>query len=95
MEHWNFHNYIALPLEQYGKTYIGSLSRTADEIEAGEFIDVMLSILSIKFGGLKDIEDFVALCKNYVDVPASTIPKEKVIEIFEEFKMLVKSEIER
>lgn len=89
MEHWNFHGYIALPLEEYGKRYIGCSCRTADEIECGEFVDAMFSILSIKFGSLKDIPDFVYLCEDYANMPASKIPKEKSIEMFEEFKRLV------
>lgn len=89
MEDWNFHGYIALPLEEYGKAYIGSSCKTADEIECGEFIDVMLSILSIKFGSLKDIPDFVVLCEDYADMPVSKIPKEKTTEMFKEFKRLI------
>jgi len=88
MAHWNFHNYIALPLEEYGKNYIGSSCKTADEIECGEFVDAMLSILSVKFGSLKEIPAFVDLCRDYEDLPASKIPKEKAIELFDEFKRL-------
>lgn len=89
MDNWNFHGYIALPLEEYGKMYIGSSCKTADEIECGEFVEAMFSILSIKFGSLKDISDFVFLCEDYADMPASRIPKEKTTEMFEEFKRLV------
>lgn len=89
METWNFHGYIAVPLEEYGKMYIGSSCRTADEIECGEFVDSMFSILSIKFGSLNDIPDFIALCEDYVDLPASKVSKEKAIEMFKEFKRLV------
>ncbi len=89
MEHWNFHNYIALPLEVYGKTYIGNSCRTATEIECGDFVNAMFSILSIKFGDLKGIPDFVVLCADYADLPASKIPKEITIKLFEEFERLV------
>ena len=91
MVNWNFHGHIALPLEEYGKIYIGSSCRTADEIECGKFVDTMLSILSIKFGSLKDLSDFVFLCENYSDMPASNISKEKAIEIFDEFKRILKT----
>lgn len=91
MKNWNFHGYIAVPLEEYGKIYIGSSCRTADEIESGEFVDAMFSILSIKFGNLKEISDFVFLCEDYVDTPASQIPKNKTIEMFEEFKRIIKT----
>ena len=89
MQCWNFHGYIALPLEEYGKKHLGSSCRTADEIEGGDFVDAMLSILSVKFGDLKDIPDFIILCEEYVNLPASKIPKEKAIEIFKEFERLV------
>lgn len=91
MENWNFHGYIAVPLEEYGKTYIGSSCKTADEIECGEFVDAMFSILSIKFGSLKDIPNFVFLCEDYADMPASKIPQDKIIEMFEEFKRIIKT----
>lgn len=89
MEVWNFHGYIALPLEKYGRDYIGSSCKTATEIECGEFVNAMFSILTIKFGNLKSIPDFVFSCEDYADLPASKIPKEKAIEIFKEFKRLV------
>ena len=89
MENWNFHGYIALPLEEYGRVYFGGLRITADEIEGGDFVDAMLSILSVKFGDLKDIPDFIFLCEEYADLPGSKIPKEKAIEIFKEFERLV------
>ena len=89
MNNWNFHGYIALPLEEYGRVYFADSRITADEIECGRYVDAMFSMLSIKFGSLKDIPDFVWLCENYADIPASKIPKEKSIEIFEEFKRLI------
>lgn len=91
MEHWNFHNYIALPLEEYGKEFIGNSCKTADEIEGGEFVDAMFSVLLIKFGNLKAVSNFVALCENYTDMPASKIPTDIAKEIFEEFKKIVRS----
>lgn len=89
MNSWNFHNYIALPLEEHGKAYIGSSCKSADEIECGEFVNAMFAILSIKLGSLKEIPDFVDLCRCYEDLPASKIPKEKAIELFTEFERLV------
>lgn len=90
MKNWNFHGFIALPLEEYGKMYIGSSCKTADEIEYGEFVNAMFSILSIKFGDLKGIPNFVFLCEDYADLPASKIPKEKAIKMYEEFERLIK-----
>ena len=72
--------------------YIGRSCKIADEIDCGEFVDAMFSILSIKFGDLKGIPDFVFLCEDYADLPASKIPKEKAIKMFEEFERLVKQQ---
>ena len=90
MENWNFHGHIALPLEEYGKAYLGSSFKTANEIECGEFVNTMFAILQIKFESLSDIQTFVELCEEYVDIPASKITKEKSIEMFEEFKKIIK-----
>jgi len=89
LEDWNFHGYIALPLEEYGRVYLGDSRVTADEIECGGFVDAMFSLLLIKFGSLKDIPDFVCLCEDYAEIPASKIPKEKASEMFKEFKRLI------
>ena len=89
MQNWNFHGYIALPLEKYGNKYIGSSFNTADEIECGEFVNAMINILLIKLGSFKDIKDFISLCEDYTDLPAIKIPKEKAIEMFDKFKHLV------
>lgn len=89
LNNWNFHGYIALPLEEYGSVYFGDSRITADEIECGEFVDAMFSILSIKFGNLNSIPEFVSLCDDYAKKSASNIPKEKAIEIYDEFVRLV------
>lgn len=89
LDNWNFHGYIALPLEEFGRGYYGDSRITADEIECGKFVDAMFSMLSIKFGSLKDIPDFVRLCEDYADMPVSKIPKEKAIEMFKEFNRLI------
>lgn len=90
MSNWNFRGYVALPLEEYGKKYLGKSWRTADEIECGEFVDTMLTILFVKFDySLDDVSDFAVLSEEYKDLPASKIPKEIAIELFEEFQRLV------
>lgn len=38
-EQWNFHNYVAIPLENYSRKYIGNNHTTADDIDTGEFVD--------------------------------------------------------
>ena len=48
MNTWNFHGYIAVPLEAYGRRIIGQTFHTADETERTEFVNAMFQILSIK-----------------------------------------------
>ena len=88
-ENWNFHGHIALPLEEYGRIFVGNSFRTADEIERGEFVGTMLAILLNKFGTLDGLQDFLGLCSDYMDLPATEIPEGNAKEIFNEFKRLV------
>ena len=89
MSNWNFHGYVALPLEKYGRRYMGNAFEKADAIANGDFVNAMFSILSIKFGTLKELPDFVSLCKEYIDLPESKIPQEIAVEMFDEFKRLI------
>lgn len=90
MKNWNFHGYIAVPLETYSKKYIGTQGRTADKIELGEFVLTMLLTLQAKFGSLDDFKDFIFMCEDYVDLPANQIPQDKAQKIFDEFTRLIK-----
>lgn len=89
-EVWNFHGYIALPLETTGRSIMGSTFFSADDIECGAFAEAMLSILSIRYGSLKELGDFVERCKDWYDMPAREIPEETVKELFQEFQRLLK-----
>lgn len=89
MKQWNFHTNIAIPMEQYGRAYFGNAGRTADEIECGEFVDSMLSVLSMKYGSLDCFGNFVDQCREYEDLPASKIPRDRAKNIFLEFEKLI------
>lgn len=89
MNGWNFHGHIAIPLEEYGKIYIGSSCRTTNEIEQGEFVDAMLAILCMKFGTLEDVKSFVDQCRWYDRKKASEIPREEAQAVYDEFIRLV------
>lgn len=89
MGNWNFRGYIALPLEEYGREYSNNSRITADEIECGQFVHAMLSLLKIKSVDLKGVPGFVLLCEEYADKPASEIPEDKAKEMFEEFERLI------
>ncbi len=90
MENWNFHNYIAIPLENYFRKYFGTTRRMADDIEYGEFVNVMFAIIQHEFGTLKDLPDFVEMCNDFANLPASQIPNDKAQEIFNEFERIMK-----
>ena len=89
MNEWNFHGYIAVPLEEYGNSIIGSTCLTADEIERVEFVEAMLQILSAKYGNLEEVSDFTEKCRAFAELPAREIPEDKAKELFEDFKRLL------
>ena len=85
---WNFHGYIALPLEQLGRKDIGQTFYTADEIEAGDFVDAMASLLSIN--NIK-CSSFSSKCDVFKDKPASEIGAENTKELYSDFLGLYRS----
>ena len=97
MERWNFHNYIARPLADITQNHIGNQHITADEIEASEFVNTMFSVMVTKarqirdITELKDIVAFFNLCIKYENSPASLIPRENAIKMFDAFKKLINS----
>lgn len=91
MNEWNFHGHIAVPLEHYGKTLIGETFYTADEIEHGEFVDAMLEVLSAEYGGLEAVNEFVKVSSIYASLPANRIRQKAAVEIFDDFKRLIKN----
>ena len=86
---WNFQGYIAEPLEGYARKYIGSTSVSADSIACGEFVSTMLSILSVAYGDLKKLSDFVEKCEPYDGLSYNDIPKEAADSLFNDFKRLM------
>ena len=89
MDGWNFHNYIAIPLEEHSRKYVGQSHITADEIEAGEFVAAMLQVLSAKYGDLKEVREFIEDIRRYADLPAREIPEETAKRLFKDFKLLL------
>ena len=86
---WNFRGYIAVPLERYARKYIGSTSPSADSIACGEFVSTMLSILSVTYGDLKKLSDFVERCEPYDKLSYNHISKEDAVSLFNDFKRLM------
>lgn len=88
-EVWNFHNYIAIKLERYAKKFIYDGFADAEDIENGEFVYTMISVLKHKLGSNADIRDFVEMCNEYDKVCGKDIPEDKAKEIFAEFERIV------
>ena len=93
MDGWNFRGFIALPLEGYANKLTHGEYTTADEIERGDFVDVMLGALSIAYGNLEKIDWFVEMCQPFDKKPASEIPKEDAERLFHEFEVLAKARL--
>lgn len=80
----NFHGWIALPLETQAREM--KIDTSADSIEGGEFIDLMLQILKNK--GISN-EEFEARCLPYKGKTALEIPKKLAFELYDEFRSLM------
>ncbi len=89
MGNWNFRGYIAIQLEEYSNQYLEDNTKTADEIESGAFVETMYSILDKKYKPNEEC-NFTYMCSDYLDLPASKIPKEDAKKIFSEFERLMK-----
>lgn len=87
---WNFQGYIALPIERYGRKYIGESFPTASTIADGEFVDAMLQILLITYGDLKQVSDFVEQCNEYDGLSYNNIPQDVAISLFRDFERLIR-----
>lgn len=85
---WNFHGYIAIPLEQLGRKDIGQTFYTADEIEAGDFVDAMAALLSIN--NIK-CSSFSSKCDVFKDKPTSEIEEADAKYLYSEFLGLYRS----
>ena len=88
---WNFHGYVALPLETYLRCNGFKATYSADEISCGKFVEAMYMVLEELHVGLtlKQIELFIIKCKPYEGKTAREIPDETANELFEEFQNLI------
>ena len=86
---WNFQGWIALPLEHYAKTYLGTTDISADSIASGKFIDTMLEILSVSNIDSNKMREFKNSCKKYTGLSYTKIPDETAEILFKQFKDLM------
>lgn len=88
-ECWNFHNFIAVPLEAYSRKYIGSQHTTANDIDSGAFVSAMLDVLLIVYGSFDDLVGFVDACGEYEGLSHHKIPEDVSKELFDDFRRLI------
>lgn len=89
LETWNFHNYIALPIEEYGRMYMGEERYVADQIVNGKFVEAMVQIL-LRVYPKEEIVEFREQCSPFADMTGNEISKETSEELFREFERLIK-----
>ncbi len=89
MCNWNFHAYIACPLEIYARKYIHKSYITADEIEQNSFFETMYSILNFAGVDKEDVTQFIDMCRDFEECKPSDMPRQNAEEIFSEFKRLI------
>jgi len=79
---WSFHNQIAIPLEMNAR---GLLKLSANNIEGGIFVEVMLYLLRSKYGFDCDLSSFIKECAPYLGKSGIEIEKERAISLYEMF----------
>lgn len=65
---WNFHGFVALPLERYANKYIHCSYTTADEIACGGFFETMYSVLDFKGVDKSAKANFIDMCRDFENV---------------------------
>lgn len=84
---WNFHGLISLPLENQVKKLKTDI--TADEIDHGFFVKVMLAILTLTG---KSNPAFEEQCKPYDGKTKMEISEEEARKLYSKFEALMKEE---
>ena len=94
---WNFHGDIAINLEGIARRHYGDVHRPlnkiydADEIESGNFSEVMIILIRDRTGFSNDypeIDKFVKECAPFVGMDGSDIPGETAQNLFDTFQKL-------
>ncbi len=87
----NFHGHIAWPLETMAKRLLAKDDFSADAIEAGNFVAVMALVLT-KMGKPEETAALLYECGAYLGQPASKIPMDAAMEMYEKFKRLIEED---
>ncbi len=81
---WNFHGYVAVPLEKMGKSQDEIWCFSADDIESGSFTAAVLRFVRVFFKDDTILQEFEVKCEPFTNKMAREIPEESAKEIFEE-----------
>lgn len=91
---WNFHNYIAIPLEfditrDSGNVDIKALFN-ADSIEHGKFAEAMITMLRLytHYQPNDEVDAFVKMCSGYMGRNALEIPEEEATLLYKGYSDL-------
>lgn len=93
-QNWNFHNYIAIPLERDVDRDSGNADMkamfNADSIECGKFAEAMIAMLRLytRYQPNDEVDDFVKMCSGYMGRSAHEIPTEEAKALFREYNDL-------
>ncbi len=85
---WNFHGYIALPLEKYSQKIMNGAFTSADEIDGGQFAETMLKLIKILYNDPIDYAALASMCEALGTRTCLQISKNEAVESFTEFKRL-------
>lgn len=91
---WNFHNYIAIPLEKEverdSQDVNMKLMFNADSIECGKFAEAMITMLRIytHYQPNDEVDAFVKMCSGYMGRSAYEIPAEDATSLYKEYSDL-------
>ena len=93
-KNWNFHNYIAIPLEKdVGRDSSNEgmkIMFNADSIECGKFAEAMITMLRLytHYQPNDEVDDFVKMCSGYMGRNALEIPMEEAISLYKKYSDL-------
>ncbi len=86
----NFHNYIAIPLETISKKLLDkNIDISANDIELGGFVAVMIYLLYNTIGLTEEVLSFYKKASQYLDLNANEVDFDAAYQLFNEFKILL------